>query len=243
MKSSINKTYWNQYGKDYSRVWESKAKSELLSKELNFITSYLKSIKAITILDIGVGNGRILTRLNKESEKNAQIYGIDISDEMVRICKDLFKDKKKIKQIKVCDVSREDISINTTFDFVTTIRVLKYNKNWREIIKKIYKKLNKRGVFIFTMPNIKSVSRLHKDKFSNGELEIQYTDIQELYQVLQSIGFQVLEIRSLSRIPNFFYDLHNSDSYVKTILGIESLLDKTLGTTNFGRELFIACQK
>lgn len=243
MTSESNKNYWNEWGGQYSQVWQNEAKQKLSNKELGFINKYLNNNTPQRILDIGVGNGRILENIVNNSKGDSEIFGIDISQNMVDICREKFKGEPRIKTIEVCDVSQMDICLNENFDLVTIIRVLKYNKNWPDILERIYKKLYKEGVCIFTMPNSHSLAGLKKDTFSKDKLAINYTNKQELETILSKIGYQVCEIVGFSKIPNAFYDLSNNDFYVKIILGSEKLLEAIFGKSFLARYFFIVCKK
>ena len=63
---------------------------------------------------------------------------------MVKICQKKFRGNKKIKEISVSDLSVEKLPFKDNFDFVTMVRVLKYNKNWPKMIEKISNRPNDR---------------------------------------------------------------------------------------------------
>jgi ubiquinone/menaquinone biosynthesis C-methylase UbiE len=242
MNDSLNREHWNVLNKNYSNVWVKPAKRFLSQKELSFICSYIKSYSPKNILDIGVGNGRILENHLEQSKAN-EIYGVDIAEEMVEVCRTKFKKESRIKGIEVCNIAREKIPFDKKFDLISSIRVLKYNQNWPQILEKIYNQLQKGGVCIFTMPNNHSVSALYKDKFSAHNLPIYYTNPSKLEHILKKLGFKVLEIRGLSKLPNFLYDLNSASLYVKTLMLSERALEVLFGRRLLGRELFIACEK
>jgi len=238
-----NKNYWDNWGAKYSQVWENKAKQELSKKELSFINKYVNIKKPIKILDLGVGNGRILENMLENAERDSEIFGLDVSDKMVNICREKFKNETTIKHIEVCDISQTDICFDNNFDFVTAIRVLKYNKNWIKIIERVYNKLNSGGVFIFSMPNIRSVAALKKDTFTEGKIEINYTDKKQVENILRKIGYQSCKIVGFSKIPNVFYDFSNNDFYVKLLLWSENFLEIIFGKSFLARYFFIICKK
>ncbi len=91
MTNIENKNYWNKWGSKYSTVWQNKAKQKLSYKETSLIERYLDSQKSRRILDIGVGNGRILESIIVNSRKKPEIFGVDISGNMVNICRKKFK--------------------------------------------------------------------------------------------------------------------------------------------------------
>jgi ubiquinone/menaquinone biosynthesis C-methylase UbiE len=243
MHSEKNKNHWNQLNIRYSDVWKKRTKKELSQKESGFIKNFLTTYKPLTVLDVGIGTGRILEVHIQNTLLQAELYGVDISDEMVKICREKFKNSKKIKRIETCDVAAEKICFDKNFDFVTAIRILKYNPNWKEIIKKIRDKMNKDGVFIFTMPNIKSISFFRQDTFSQHKLPIFYTHPKELMNILKKIGFSKIEITSFSKLPNFLYELNDSYFYTKTLFLMEKIFEMILGKKIFGRILFVKCLK
>jgi|SRR3989344_3740729 len=243
MRSQENKNYWNQWNVDYSKVWLTLGRQEMSKRELEFIHKCLSEYSPRRILDIGVGNGRILEILIKNCSEQAEIFGIDISEKMVDICRAKFKSEAKLNQIRVCDLSQDDVCYKEKFNFVTMIRVLKYNKNWMEIVGKVCDKLNPGGVYIFTMPNKISISVFSGDTFSEQKIPIVYTSQSEIKKVLDSAGVKLVEFRAFSKMPNFFYHICENKLYVRSLLFIERMLEKILGKSFLGRELFVLCMK
>lgn len=246
MKTSLsesNKKYWDKWNIKYSDVWQSRARKEMSKREMSYITSKLINKKPELILDIGIGNGRILNVLSHNSPAKSKIYGIDISKKMVRICQKHFKNDKKIIELAECDLSLQEIPFNIKFDFVTMIRVLKYNSNWREMIKKVYQSMKPKGVYVYTMPNKHSISAFSGDKFSDNNSPIEYTTISELIHLSEKIGFSKIEIVAFSKLPNFLYHINENRLFVSILLSSEKLLEKLLGESFLGRELFITCTK
>jgi len=243
MHSKENRDYWNKINSDYSRVWIPKGRQEMSKRELSLIKDIVLKFTPHSILDVGIGNGRILKCLIKFSHKDTKIFGIDISEKMVNICKLKFNKIQKIKELKVCDISKDTININDKFDLVTMIRVLKYNENWKSILKKIFEKLRVGGIYIFTMPNSSSISRFSGDTFSEKNIPILYSSAKELRIILDNIGFTDVEFRSFSKLPNFLYHINTNEFYVTILIKIEKSLEKILGKSFLGRELFVICKK
>jgi ubiquinone/menaquinone biosynthesis C-methylase UbiE len=237
-----NKNHWDNLNINYDKVWQSVAKHEMHKKEMAFISYYLKIKKPKTILDIGCGTGRILNNLINYTSPETEIYAIDISEKMVKLCREKFKDEKKIKSVEVVDIAKDQININKNFDFITAIRVLKYNKNWPEILEKIYQQLNPGGIFIFTMPNKNSINRF-ADRYSSWNIPIYRTTPKEIKYILKDIGYKILEIRSFTKIPDFFYDKSTNKFFAKLIIFLEKALEIILGKVFLGRILFLAVEK
>jgi len=239
--SVLNKQFWGGIGNQYSKLWRrTKGAKYLSKKEQDFIGYYLNLFPRKNVLDIGTGSGRILEGLIKNSLPNALIGGIDISPKMIAVCRKKFAKVKKICFLKEFDISKKEIKTLGIFDFITAVRVLKYCPNWKEILGQIYKALNKGGIFIFTMPNKFSINYFFK-----GPLPREKTTFGELKKTLNGIGYKILEIRSLSKIPGIFYSSRLSDKtiYLKLLAAAEKTLELLLGKVFLGRGLFIVAQK
>lgn len=240
MKKPTMKIYWNKIGDNYQDSWNGLAKQAMSDRELMIINSYLQKTLPKNILDIGVGNGRILNLLVKDSLENAKVFGIDISDSMVKYCQKIFVNNRKVSKLSVCNISKEPINFKNKFDFVTAIRILKYNRNWPAIIKKVSNKLNKNGVFVFTMPNYNSINR-----FVRHTIPVFRTTVLEIKKILAQNNLQLIEIRSITKIPDVFYNnqLKNNKLYVQFLILMEKTLELLLGKVFLGRMLFIICGK
>lgn len=234
------KSHWKVLNTQYKKSWSSVASHLMSQREMAFINQFLRSYKPTKILDIGIGTGRILGNLISNSPRNAEIYGIDYIDEMVSFCNRKFRNKEKIMELAVCDISVENLNIQDKFDFVTAIRVLQYNRNWKDILRKIYSKLDDGGVFIFSLPNYDSITRFVPSYVLSDKITIN-----KLRDILKRIGFEILEIRSVTKIPDFFYQrlFSNNLLYAKLLILLERLLELILGKSFLGRILFVAVLK
>lgn len=235
-----NKTIWEKIGQRYNDTWSSLAKKKMSERELSIINHYLKRINPDKILDIGVGTGRILSNLVKNAPSNSKIYGLDISKKMITLCKNKFQNYGTVKSLKTWDITKDPLPFSGKFDLITAIRVLKYCPNWKKIISSLYKNISKRGLFIFTMPNYNSINR-----FVKHQVPVARSTVKELKTILKRFGFEIVEIKSITKIPDFFYNCRFSNNffYVKILIFFESLLESILGKTFLGRILFITVTK
>jgi 2-polyprenyl-3-methyl-5-hydroxy-6-metoxy-1,4-benzoquinol methylase len=232
-----NKQYWDNFNSKYSGNWKSAAKEELSKRELSFVNKYL-SRDAKNILDIGVGNGRIMQNIIDKSGDKAEIYGIDISEKMVEICRQKFNNEIKVKAIKICDASAPaGICFDKIFDFVSAVRIVKYNKDWVKMIENVYSKLAPGGVLVFSMLNINSLSR-----FADYGVAVYQISKKDISALLKNTAFEILEISSVSKLPAFLYHVDNR-LYSKLLIGLEKFLEVILGKSLWGKEFFIAVKK
>lgn len=237
MKMNKSKQHWDKVGVQYSKSWAGKSKEHMSLKEMDFINKFLSPKRTKNVLDIGIGNGRILANY-LQNAKNSAIYGIDISEKMVGVCKKRFFNKPAIAKLAVCDFSKEKLPFNITFDFISSIRVIKYNKNWPEMIGKISQILNDGGTAIFSMPNKYSLNA-----FSLQKIPFYRSSKKELENVCKQHNLEILEMQSFTWIPDMFYTLSNNKIYAKCVIGIETLISKIFGKTFLGRMLFLAVKK
>src|SRR3989344_8620146 len=141
MKIKRNKAHWDKVGAKYSKSWSGEPKGFLSRKEINFVNKFLLAKRPKSVLDIGIGNGRILANYLRNT-KQSVIYGIDISEKMVNICKRKFLKNPAVANLTVHDFSKSKLPSDIAFDFISAIRVLKYNRNWAGMIGKISRMLN-----------------------------------------------------------------------------------------------------
>lgn len=236
---TTNKEHWNDLGGAYSSAWRSKAKQGLSAKETRFIQSYVKAYAPQKILEIGVGNGRILASILSSSPNDCEVYGIDISEKMATYCKNKFAHHKKLKNISVQNISKEPLPDSPTYDFVVAIRVLKYNPDWKTMVGQVASTLKKDGVFVFSQLNKNSISR-----YGNYEIPTYPTTTQEIKNTLSEYGLSVCEMSSFTRLPDIVYEqMPNSSAYASIVNFSEHLLHTVLGRTLLGRMLFVAAKK
>ena len=78
-KEPLTQKFWNSYAKSYNKVENLYPHREMLSDLVALIPAQSKSI-----LDVGCGTGALLEKL-RLSKEDADLYGVDFSDEMLEI--------------------------------------------------------------------------------------------------------------------------------------------------------------
>lgn len=238
MSNSLEvKNHWNKIGDDYHNFWHSYAQKIMSESETNFIKKEIPNDHAIDILDLGIGNGRILEAIDERSNKNSKIYGLDISSKMVEYCKKKFSGNEKIKDLEVLESNQNADLFNRKFDLITSIRVIKYNKNWKEMLMQLFSLLNNGGIIIFSMPNRVAITGLLKTNITY--VRVSPTTVKK---IAKESGMNILEIRGFSRIPDYFYNIDNS-LISKLILFGEGVLDIIFGKHFLCREVFYVLSK
>lgn len=235
--SSEVKKHWNKIGDDYQNFWHSEAQKIMSQWETDFVKKWVDKSYPTDILDLGVGNGRILEALSEKSKEEASIYGLDISSQMVEFCKNKFSENTKIKEIKILE-SNENVDVyGRKFDLITSIRVIKYNENWEEMLRQLFGLLNKEGKIVFSMPNRDAITRFLKTDITYIRVSPSYIE-----KIAHENNMETLEIRGFSRIPDFFYNL-DSGFISKVIIFGEKVLKVIFGKYFLCREVFYVFSK
>lgn len=100
-----------------------------------------------TMLDIGCGGGATLQRLLRRSQ-NANVYGIDISEESVAKARKVNADKLD-KQVFICQGSAEKLPYeNDMFDMVTAIETVFFWPNLPDCLQEVRRVLKQGGRFV-----------------------------------------------------------------------------------------------
>jgi SAM-dependent methyltransferase len=133
-------------------------KRNFLNQELIFYKKLVKKIKPKRILELGVGNGRIFSKLLPHVEYGV---GIDISPKMLRECK---KECNNFANYKIYKMDFINFVLPCGFDFIympfnTFHHILSY-RGQLSCIKNVYSIMNKGAIFIldFVIIDIKKLN-------------------------------------------------------------------------------------
>ncbi|MDQ5976293.1 MAG: hypothetical protein QG664_206 [Patescibacteria group bacterium] len=138
---------------DYSKTWlyhQTDNRDHLLNakKRLSFVIKNISHLKGVTdIIDLGFGDGFLLTELRK---KNFNVSGIDFVEENVRITKEITKLGERLKFGSVTDIPFADQSFNLAistemFEHLTP-------SDLETGLKEIHRILKPSGFLIVTVP-------------------------------------------------------------------------------------------
>lgn len=135
MDMRANKEHWDQLGGRYSLGWSSPSQQELSRKETDFVIRHIPAQPGNRVLDIGVGNGRILASLLAQPTVD-EVYGIDIAPSMLEVCRYRLGSDPKLKQLALCDIASVPLPVDAPLHFISAVRVLKYMSNWWDVIQR-----------------------------------------------------------------------------------------------------------
>ena len=141
VKQFFNNTA-NEYDSYRNRVYLKKS-----IKKIEKILIKFNLLNKERILDLGVGTGSLLNYLIKNYNYKT-IYGIDISEEMIKIS------RKKIQNGILKVSSAEEIPFDENFfDLLICIDVLEHVKDPIKVIQEITRVLKNGGIAILSTPN------------------------------------------------------------------------------------------
>ncbi|MCL2712714.1 MAG: class I SAM-dependent methyltransferase [Methanomassiliicoccaceae archaeon] len=153
----------------------------------------------LDVLDIGFGNGYMLKKLLKNTD--SKFFGIDISDDMVRLAGK--KNKKYVAggRLTLAKASVEEIPFENGFDVVYTINTTYFWNDLNAGIEEIHSKLRDGGVLI-----IVCYTKQMLDRLSSAENYKKYLE-HELTDALEKAGFGT----------ELIYITHGRSFYVKAV--------------------------
>ncbi len=233
-----NRRHWDSLGAQYSENWASVSQQLLSEQETSFLLRHLPAPPGQSVLDVGIGSGRILDKLIAQ-EGVAAVYGVDISPEMVDVCRARFAGEPKLRGLFVCDVSREPLPVPPNLDFISAVRMLKYSRNWGEMIETLLDHLAPDGVLVFSMPNENSIKRFSRPY----AVEYFKTSAKDLRARLQRPDLELLEVTGFSKMPDFLYRRGHHPKVASGLVGLERALDAAIGPAALARELFVAVRR
>ncbi|MCX6717240.1 MAG: class I SAM-dependent methyltransferase [Candidatus Taylorbacteria bacterium] len=212
--------------------------------EKEIVKKYLKNIDknaCIKILDIGPGGGR-WSKLMLNYFPNSEVFACDLSEGMVRDLKQKFKKETRFKVV-VGDMQKLPFK-DDSFDFVISIRAIKYAQNQKKVFEEIYRVLKFNGKGIIELPYLNFIYILIRKfkifgKISEYANRIVLSDEKKVKEILQKAGFKIEFFDKFFTVPATFYKNCKSEIYLLVLNKIDFVLPRSI----FGRSLFITVKK
>ncbi len=142
------------------------------------------------LLDVGCGTGSLLKELSG-SGKELNLYGIDLSPEMVNAARSKLKDKK---HIELYEGSAADLPFQSNyFDYVVCMNSLHHHANPNQSLVEMTRVLKPGGVTILMDSFVDSTVRKVLSRTAYvfwKEGKVQYFKRQELQRIFRSLGYE-----------------------------------------------------
>jgi len=237
---------------DYPSYWDGREYEH--EAEIIAIESFLKNIPKIkTTLEIGAGYGRLTPSYLFRSSK---VVLADPSAKLLKIARDNFKEKN-IEFIQSSIENLPNKIRRNSVDLIVLVRVLHHIRDINDAFQIVSRLLKKNGYFILEFANkshIKATAReflkgnftypleiFPKDKRSSinkNKKTIPFVNYHpdQIIEKLASLGFEIIEIRSVSNIRS---PLVKSLIPREALLFIEKYSQNILSHLKFGPSIFI----
>ena len=167
----------------------------------SFIDEILKD-NPKTILEAGVGNGRIFLPLIERSSVNAKLYGIDVSEAMINNLKNKIKDTDKNIKLYLKDLRDKDFFDKTfkgKMDVIYTFAVLHIiSRGWKAALDNMINSLSDQGKIILG-EEINAVFHGSERLYENDDYRL--TDVNSLFK-------GQIDESELDKIYNLFKEYH-----------------------------------
>jgi SAM-dependent methyltransferase len=233
-----NREHWENIGAAYTDEWDPPARSRLGEREMGFILDGLRASPGRTALDVGIGSGRILDGILRGT-RDTELWGVDLAQAMIDTCRERFAGEPRVRDLRVCDVARDPLPFDQRFDFVSAIRMLKYNAHWREIVDKLVAQLAPGGVIVFTVSNARSLNAVSRPYAIDG-FNVTRADARAL---CDRLGLVVLAEQGFTKLPHRIRSGARSRVATSAVVGADALLERLVGGPALAREVFIAARR
>jgi ubiquinone/menaquinone biosynthesis C-methylase UbiE len=142
------------------------------------------------VLDVGCGTGSLLKELSR-SGKELNLYGIDLSSEMIRAAREKLKDEK---HVELHEASAADLPFESNFfDYIVCMNSLHHHADPNQSLTEMARILKPGGVMILTDSFVDSTVRkiLSRTVYLLwNEGEVQYFKREELRRIFRSLGYE-----------------------------------------------------
>ena len=159
----------------------------------NGIVNNLDLSENTKVLDIGFGNGYLEKLIYRKSK--CSVYGIDISEDMVRIAVEVNRQGVENGDIHLsvgdcCDLEFED----NYFDIVTTMNTIYFWNDTVQGLREIYRVLNEKGAFYNAVLTKEGLDKMFYTK--NGFKKFEK---KEYAQMGRQVGFRKISYKQLGK--------------------------------------------
>ncbi len=211
----MNKKYfYNTISQDFTKL---KNSYDTLRRKKILIDQYLNSIieNNLKIVDCGCADGYFTNEIYKLNKQN-KIYGLDISENMIKI------NQSKYKNINFFISDIEEINLDKKYDIVFSSEVIEHCSKPINALNNLLKIVDKNGYIIFSTPNIlwlpvvKLATLFKLRKFNGLENFLSYNSIKD---TLNSNNFKIVNFRGIHLYPfqfgfnNFHEKIDNKTTF------------------------------
>ncbi len=164
------------------------------------------------ILDIGCGEGNFSASL-KEKLKT-QVWGIEKNEKAAKVA------REKIDKVLIGDAVEivNDLE-NNSFDCIVLNDILEHLAYPNNLLKSLKTKLNKDGVIVFSVPNVRYLLNLkrllinkewrYEDEGVLDRTHLRFFTKKSLIETFDQLGFEILEIKGINPLKPWKFNIIN----------------------------------
>ncbi len=224
--------FYDDLGEGYLETFETESMAKVLRTENDLVLFCLpESSNRLNVLEIGTGPGRIAAEVVK---KNVCFTGVDLSRTMVQAC------QRRIGPGHVLihhDVSKGLPFPDEAFDYIYSIRVLKYVHDLPCLLRDAHRVLAPGGTFLFSMSNQHSINALQMRQ----HVTYHRYSIKSVKEMLGRCGFSSVRLIGGPKLPDVIYQ-RKGEKLFHLVSSTEKGLDRFIGC-RLSREPFYECRK
>jgi ubiquinone/menaquinone biosynthesis C-methylase UbiE len=189
-KKELSRRAFSRDAADYDRS----PKYASLRSKYHFVVEEALRRPFRTVLDVGCGTGALLA-LIRAQRMDAQLCGIDLSEEMVRVAKEKLDEEVELKVSDSEKLPFED----QRFDLVTCTGSFHHYPNPRAVLKEMRRVLSSNGRLLLGDPSVFPPLHWLMNLFVpfSKDGTVRYYSRNEMVGLVESAGFKVIRWRKL----------------------------------------------
>lgn len=193
---TIKQWYNKKHSENGPHTWRPEKTYQYFYQLMTETDPRLKSPKGLRYLDVGFGTGYLLKIAQKAG---LETYGIDISEESLRIASNITPESK-LKVGNMENIEFED----SYFDFITCIGSLEHCRNMSQAFSEIMRVGKPDCKYLIVFPNENFLLFKFWNKFGTDQMEINeiLISIRGWSYFLEKAGFRILHISKDLSIGN-----------------------------------------
>jgi len=138
-----------EISKKYSKFAKELDMPKYFYKRVYTFLSSNTDLNGKKILDFGCGNGELLQIFVNNGVRSSNLYGVDVSPELIKLSKKKLKLKAKVKIYQGEKINFKD----NFFDIILMTEVFEHLKDPKKTITELKRILKKGGILLITVPN------------------------------------------------------------------------------------------
>ena len=178
----LSKTHFDSEAADYDKS----RKYAWVRATYPFVVEESLRYQFQTFLDVGCGTGALLSRIS-EQRKDVQLFGIDLSEQMIKVARAKLGDKAELRVSDSEQLPFED----SKFDLITCTYSFHHYPNPSAVLTEMKRVLSSAGKLILVDPWIPTPIRQIFNLLSPLRKEGVFYSKREMHSFVNSVGLEI----------------------------------------------------